>query len=142
MSGRRAVPAIGRRPLSLRAMKAVLVRAMTFRDALPHADVDALVRAASESAKQVKSMDIMDVAPAAIDAAFRTHAVTTLIHGHTHRPATHRHTLDGAVRTRHVLPDWDFDGAGAPRGGSLRWTGADWTAGALSADGTASAVSH
>lgn len=37
-------------PLSLRAMKAVLVRAMTFRDAIPHADVDALVRAASESA--------------------------------------------------------------------------------------------
>ncbi len=37
-------------PLSLRAMKALLVRAMTFRDALPHADVDALVRAASESA--------------------------------------------------------------------------------------------
>ncbi len=36
-------------PLSLRAMKALLVRAMTFRDALPHADVDALVRAASES---------------------------------------------------------------------------------------------
>ena len=36
-------------PLSLRAMKALLVRAMTFRDALPHADVDSLVRAASES---------------------------------------------------------------------------------------------
>ncbi|HTX51536.1 MAG TPA: enoyl-CoA hydratase/isomerase family protein [Caulobacteraceae bacterium] len=37
-------------PLSLRAMKAVLVRAMTFRDGIGHADVDALVAAASASA--------------------------------------------------------------------------------------------
>src|SRR6185312_13468327 len=36
-------------PLSLKAMKALLVRAMTFRDAIPHADVDALVAAASAS---------------------------------------------------------------------------------------------
>ena len=37
-------------PLSLKAMKALMVRAMTFRDAIPHADVDALVAAASASA--------------------------------------------------------------------------------------------
>jgi len=37
-------------PLSLRAMKAVLVRAMAFREDVPHADVDALVAAASASA--------------------------------------------------------------------------------------------
>ena len=37
-------------PLSLRAMKAVLVRAMAFRDGVAHADVDALVAAASASA--------------------------------------------------------------------------------------------
>lgn len=37
-------------PLSLRAMKAVLVRAMAFREGVPHADVDALVAAASASA--------------------------------------------------------------------------------------------
>jgi enoyl-CoA hydratase/carnithine racemase len=37
-------------PLSLRAMKALMVRAMTFRDAIPHADIDALVAAASASA--------------------------------------------------------------------------------------------
>jgi enoyl-CoA hydratase/carnithine racemase len=37
-------------PLSLRAMKAVLVRAMAFRDGIDHADVDALVAAASASA--------------------------------------------------------------------------------------------
>lgn len=37
-------------PLSLEAMKALLVRAMSFRDSIPHADVDALVAAASASA--------------------------------------------------------------------------------------------
>jgi len=36
-------------PLSLRAMKALLVREMAFRDAIPHADVDALVDAARTS---------------------------------------------------------------------------------------------
>ena len=36
-------------PLSLRAMKALLVREMAFRDTIPHADVDALVDAARTS---------------------------------------------------------------------------------------------
>jgi enoyl-CoA hydratase/carnithine racemase len=37
-------------PLSLKAMKAVLVRAMAFRDSIPHDDLDALVAAAGRSA--------------------------------------------------------------------------------------------
>ncbi|MGB5092423.1 MAG: enoyl-CoA hydratase-related protein, partial [Parvibaculum sp.] len=37
-------------PLSLRAMKAMLVRAMTFLDSVPHDDIDRLVRAAGDSA--------------------------------------------------------------------------------------------
>ena len=37
-------------PLSLKAMKALLVRAMRFRDDIEHADIDALVAAASRSA--------------------------------------------------------------------------------------------
>jgi enoyl-CoA hydratase/carnithine racemase len=36
-------------PLSLRAMKALLVREMAFRDSIPHADVDTLVDAARTS---------------------------------------------------------------------------------------------
>ncbi|MGH7016783.1 MAG: enoyl-CoA hydratase/isomerase family protein [Caulobacteraceae bacterium] len=36
-------------PLSLRAMKAVLVRAMAFRETIPHQDVDALIAAAGAS---------------------------------------------------------------------------------------------
>ena len=37
-------------PLSLRAMKALLVREMDFRDHIEHGDVDALVQAARGSA--------------------------------------------------------------------------------------------
>jgi enoyl-CoA hydratase/carnithine racemase len=37
-------------PLSLKAMKALLVRAMAFRDGIPHGDIDAMVGAASASA--------------------------------------------------------------------------------------------
>jgi enoyl-CoA hydratase/carnithine racemase len=40
----------GNAPMSLRAMKAVLNRAMAFRDTIAHADVDALVAAAGASA--------------------------------------------------------------------------------------------
>jgi enoyl-CoA hydratase/carnithine racemase len=36
-------------PLSLRAMKALLVREMAFRDGISHADIDALVDAARTS---------------------------------------------------------------------------------------------
>jgi enoyl-CoA hydratase/carnithine racemase len=40
----------GNAPLSLKAMKAVMVRAMAFRDDIAHADVDALVATAPSSA--------------------------------------------------------------------------------------------
>jgi enoyl-CoA hydratase/carnithine racemase len=40
----------GNAPLSLKAMKTLLVRAMAFRDGIPHEDVDALVAAAGRSA--------------------------------------------------------------------------------------------
>ncbi len=43
-------------PLSLRAMKALLVREMAFRDSIPHADVDALVDAARTSADAREGM--------------------------------------------------------------------------------------
>jgi enoyl-CoA hydratase/carnithine racemase len=36
-------------PLSLRAMKGLTVRQLQFRDAIPHDDIDALVRAAMQS---------------------------------------------------------------------------------------------
>lgn len=43
-------------PLSLRAMKALLVREMAFRDGIPHSDVDALVDAARTSADAREGM--------------------------------------------------------------------------------------
>ena len=50
--------------------------------------------------------EIMDVTQTAVEAAMRAHGVRRLIHGHTHRPATHRFDLDGQTAERIVLGDW------------------------------------
>ena len=50
--------------------------------------------------------EIMDVNPAAVETTMREHGVHRLIHGHTHRPATHSLNLDGAIAKRSVLGDW------------------------------------
>ncbi len=63
-------------------------------------------RSESERAKQIKSMAIMDVSPAAVESVLRQHDYPRLIHGHTHRPATHQHVVDGHVCERCVLADW------------------------------------
>jgi len=65
-------------------------------------------QARGESRRQTaeKSAEIMDVNLAAVEAAMRMHGVRKLIHGHTHRPATHRFDLDGAPAERIVLGDW------------------------------------
>jgi len=64
------------------------------------------VRAHSDAGKQYKPADIMDVNDGAIRAAFRQHGVARMIHGHTHRPATHDYSIDGRACQRHVLADW------------------------------------
>jgi UDP-2,3-diacylglucosamine hydrolase len=64
------------------------------------------MRAQSEASKQQKTDAIMDVAPAAVDALLRQHGYPRLIHGHTHRPAQHLHTIDGQRCERWVLNDW------------------------------------
>ena len=53
-----------------------------------------------------KAEDIMDVNDDAVLAVLQRHDVRRLIHGHTHRPATHSIDDDGTTRTRHVLGDW------------------------------------
>ena len=53
---------------------------------------------------------IMDAAPEAIDAMFRLYGVDRMIHGHTHRPAIHRTSVDGRPCTRIVLGDWHRHG--------------------------------
>jgi UDP-2,3-diacylglucosamine hydrolase len=69
------------------------------------------LRRESESQKTVKPMDIMDVNPAAVAAALRSHGCARLIHGHTHRPAHHLHEVDGRRCERWVLPAWFESGA-------------------------------
>ena len=64
------------------------------------------MRVQSEGAKHGKAMDIMDVAPGAVEDAFRRHDCDLMIHGHTHRPARHVHAVDGRERLRWVLADW------------------------------------
>ncbi len=64
------------------------------------------LRRRSRNDKALKAESIMDVTPDAVDAAFRAHDVTRMIHGHTHRPARHEHNVDGALRERHVMADW------------------------------------
>lgn len=65
-------------------------------------------QARGESRKQtsMKAAEIMDVNQVAVEAALREHGVRRMIHGHTHRPATHRLELDGKAAERIVLGDW------------------------------------
>lgn len=78
------------------------------------------VRMKSEQAKADKQADIMDVNAEAIDALLRRHGYPWLIHGHTHRPALHRHEVDGHYCERWVLRDWREDSSGA-HGEALIW---------------------
>ncbi|TJY62255.1 UDP-2,3-diacylglucosamine diphosphatase [Sinimarinibacterium sp. CAU 1509] len=67
------------------------------------------LRGQSADAKQTKSVEIMDVNPLAVEAAFRHYGVSRIIHGHTHRPADHRLSVDGREVERIVLADWHAD---------------------------------
>ncbi|MGH8443570.1 MAG: UDP-2,3-diacylglucosamine diphosphatase [Nevskiaceae bacterium] len=67
------------------------------------------VRSDSAEHKRMTAADIMDVNDGAIREAFRTHGVARMIHGHTHRPATHDLSIDGRACQRHVLADWRPD---------------------------------
>lgn len=67
------------------------------------------VRAQSDSQKQYKPGDIMDVTDAAVRNAFEQSGADRLIHGHTHRPAEHRYEIAGRACERIVLADWRPD---------------------------------
>lgn len=72
----------------------------------------------SKREKQQQAPDVMDVNPAATDDFLRAHGYATFIHGHTHRPATHDHFVDGIHVERWVLADWHDE-----RGELLGWDG-------------------
>lgn len=61
-----------------------------------------------------------DVNHSAVRALLSAAGATTLVHGHTHRPAHHTWQDDAVPCHRWVLPDWEYD-HNAPRGGYLQW---------------------
>jgi UDP-2,3-diacylglucosamine hydrolase len=68
-------------------------------------------RDASAAHKGNVGMDIMDVNPIEVKAAFERHDVLKMIHGHTHRPATHDLQIQGLDAQRIVLGDWYTQGS-------------------------------
>ena len=74
----------------------------------------AAIRSESERTKSAKANSapaLMDVDPGTVDDFLRDYGYATLIHGHTHRPATHDHLVDGIHCQRWVLSDWHDDRA-------------------------------
>jgi UDP-2,3-diacylglucosamine hydrolase len=54
---------------------------------------------------------IADVSAGSVAAAMRAAGVSTLLHGHTHRPGIHPFSVDGRACTRIVLGDWYTQGS-------------------------------
>jgi UDP-2,3-diacylglucosamine hydrolase len=72
-------------------------------------------RAGSQAHTAAMQHNITDVNPDSVAAALRAAGTSTLLHGHTHRPAIHALQVDGRPCTRIVLGDW-YD-----QGSVLRW---------------------
>jgi UDP-2,3-diacylglucosamine hydrolase len=68
------------------------------------------MRQRSRSETAAKPEEIMDVNPAAVEAAMRRFQVRHLLHGHTHRPAVHDVDVAGAPGKRIVLGAWHDGG--------------------------------
>ncbi len=68
--------------------------------------IAAQTREGTQSSMAEKAAGIMDVSEDEVLRMMREHDADVLIHGHTHRPATHRLELDGRPATRYVLGDW------------------------------------
>jgi UDP-2,3-diacylglucosamine hydrolase len=81
-------------------------RAALARPIVERLELARRMREESEGAKQDAAQEIMDVAPAAVQAAFAESGCDVMIHGHTHRPGRHVHRVDGRDRIRWVLQDW------------------------------------
>jgi UDP-2,3-diacylglucosamine hydrolase len=73
-------------------------------------------RAGSRAHTATMEYAITDVNAASVALAIRSARVSTLLHGHTHRPAIHAFDVDGRPCTRIVLGDWYSQGS------VLRWS--------------------
>ncbi|CAN5358212.1 UDP-2,3-diacylglucosamine diphosphatase [soil metagenome] len=98
-----------------------MVRNPEWQSAFLSLDVDARLaqarnaRDASRVHTSRLSDEIMDVNPEAVQSLMKTHGVSMLVHGHTHRPAVHHLRIDDEPATRVVLGDWYTQGS------VLRW---------------------
>jgi len=69
------------------------------------------LREASRKSIQEKATEIMDVNQTAVEKSMRDSGVSTLIHGHTHRPDIHHFLIDNQPARRIVLGDWYDQGS-------------------------------
>jgi len=72
-------------------------------------------RTGSQAHNAAMEQAITDVNATSVAQALRVSGLTTLLHGHTHRPAIHAIEVDGRPCTRIVLGDWYHQGS------VLRW---------------------
>lgn len=63
-------------------------------------------RKRSMESVSLKAADIVDANQRTVAEYMRQAEALLLIHGHTHRPASHSFELDGAIARRIVLPEW------------------------------------
>jgi UDP-2,3-diacylglucosamine hydrolase len=68
------------------------------------------LRQKTQSMIAMKAEDIMDVTPEEVEKIMAAYGVDLLIHGHTHRPARHEVSANGAMAERWVLGDWNQTG--------------------------------
>jgi UDP-2,3-diacylglucosamine hydrolase len=72
-------------------------------------EVAANMRSGTQASMLEKDEFIMDVEQSTVDHIMQEHNVARMIHGHTHRPATHNIETNGKTRERIVLGDWYDD---------------------------------
>ena len=65
----------------------------------------------SKSDNMIKPDSIMDASQVTIELMMQRYEVSTLIHGHTHRPAVHKFSMNNNEATRIVLGDWYEQGS-------------------------------
>jgi UDP-2,3-diacylglucosamine hydrolase len=68
-------------------------------------------RDASIQSQQMKSNDIMDVNKSEVATVIQQNNIDVLIHGHTHRPYSHKIDVDRKQSVRLVLGDWSVSTA-------------------------------
>jgi UDP-2,3-diacylglucosamine hydrolase len=82
------------------------------------------LRSESERAAAAHQGEWFDVDALTALRAMRENHAPTLVHGHTHRPATEA-LMPGFIR--HVLSDWDLDHGLSNRAEVMRWQAGRWT---------------